>query len=404
MGDYQAPNTLPALFAEYVALRHAERTFAVASVVHVDGSAFRREGARMLVVPAPDTDFSSVTDDPITWGGVPRPRRFGTISGGCLEGEVSYHALNAVRTEQARIITLVSHLGGDDRTAFEVGCGGSVQVLVQPVLPTRPGPLDAAAAAGRRTGVLAVVTRAGGGSPYAPSLVGTGVYVDEAGRVERTIGCEAICSWLTEQALAALADGKGRTVRSRESKYPSLGIEARIDVLRPPIHLVVCGTGPDARALVRQARLLGWETTVVGAEAAPDILRAIPEGDHALAANNGAALRQGLHFDARTAVVVMTHNFDRDCGFVAALTVAPVPYLGLLGSRRRTGRLVSTLTEAGVRLRSGRLRSPVGLDIGAETPEEIALATCAEIVAHFRRDHSSDPSLSSSRSVSQLAV
>ena len=401
MIDHPAPNTLRALFAEYVALRDAERAFAVASVVHVEGSAFRREGARMLVVPSPDADFAAVTDDPLTWVGVPRPRRVGAISGGCLEGEVSHHALDAVRTGRSRTITLVSRLGDADRVAFEVGCGGSIDILVQPVLPGRPGPLDTAAVAGRNTGALAVVIRA---PDSGADLVGANVYVDESGRVDGTDAPLHLRSWLMEHARAALVDDEGRTVRSCESENLPLGIEARIDVLRPPIHLIVCGIGPDARALVRQARLLGWETTVVGTGAAPDTRRAIPEGDHALVANDGTILCQRMHFDVRTAAVVMTHNFERDCSFVAALIRSPVPYLGLLGSLRRTGQLVSALTETGTRLAPCRLRSPVGLDIGAETPEEIALATCAEIVAHFRRDRSSGPPRSGSRSLSQPAT
>ena len=416
-----APNSLRALLADYAALRGAGRAFAVASVVGVEGSAFRREGARLLVVPDPATDFSGVTDEPHTWGRVPRPETRGSISGGCLEGEVAWHALDAVRTGRARLVPLTSRLGDDDRAAFGLGCGGTVRVLVQPVVPGSPGPLDAvgSALAARRSGVLAVVT---GGAGEGAGLVGRHRWVEAGGAGLDAPPANAAIASL--RAALAVPLSKGDSFSSRErSDLPESGgsapehptppqlpaldraahdalaageggavrvplgagwIDVRLDVLRPPVQVVVFGTGPDARALVRQAALLGWETAAVGASSAPEVAAAVPDADRALALPEADRAPDALALDGRTAAVVMTHRFERDRALVAALARSPAPFLGLLGSRRRTARLLADLAGAGVAVAPGRLRSPVGLDLGADTPEEIALAVCAEALAHFR--------------------
>lgn len=387
MTEHLAPNSLRALLDAYAALRDAEHAFAVASIIRVEGSAFRREGARMLVVPAPHTDFAAVTAEPHTWVDVPPPTLVGALSGGCIESEISFHALDAIRTGRARTFAIDSRLGADDRMSFGAGCGGRVHVLVQPVVPGTPGLLDAVAEAvrERRTGALALIT-ASSETVGAGCTVGDHVFVDEAKRTTGTVRDTSLTTWLKAQAFDALDRGRGTYVRSADEATYAFGVEASIDLVRPPVHLVVCGTGADARALVHQARVLGWETTVVGMGSGTEVALAIPEADHALTVHGGANLPRRLRFDARTAVVVMTHNFDRDRTLVSTLAPVPLPYLGLLGSHRRTGRLVDDLAEAGIDLSPERLRSPVGLDLGAETPEEIALATCAEILALLSRD------------------
>lgn len=372
-----APNSLRALLCDYADLRAAGRPFAVASVVGVEGSAFRKEGARLLAVPAPGTDFAGVTDEPHTWGRVARAETRGSISGGCFEGEVAFHALDAVRTGRARVVALTSALGDADRAAFGIGCGGTVHVLVQPVSPGDVGPLDAlvTAARSRQSGALAVVTKGPAGR------VGEHLFVSVDGNATGTLRGDEFRSRVARETLDALAEGVGRAVSVPTASGDALSV--RVDVVRPPLHLAVFGTGLDARALVRQAALLGWETSAVGASSVPEVARAVPEADHPLAAGDG--LPDRLTLDDRTAAVVMTHNFARDRDLVAALARSRAAFLGLLGSRRRTARLVADLAEAGVDLPEDRLRSPVGLDIGSETPEEIALATCAEVLGLLRR-------------------
>ncbi len=368
---HAAPNSLRALLSEYTALRDDGRSFAVASVVRVEGSAFRREGARLLVVPIPDTDLASIADDSHAWEQVSRPHTLGSISGGCLEGEVAWQTLDAIRSGQAWTVALTSRLGDDDRAAFGFGCGGTVTVLVQPVRPDDVGPLDAVARAldDRRTGALAVVV---GGSD---AHVGQHLFVHADGWAEGNVEDAELRDALVSQAVDALSNGAGR-----DAVVCSGAVEARIDVIRPPLSVVVFGTGPDARALVRQATLLGWETKAVGAGSTQQIAAAIPEADHAVVVSN---LSDASNLaDDRTAAVVMTHNFERDRALVATLADSAAPYLGLLGSRRRTARLVADLADQGVALPTGRLHFPVGLDLGSETPEEIALATCAEILSH----------------------
>ena len=344
-----APNSLRALLSAYTSLRASGRAFAVASVVGVAGSAFRREGARMLVVPEPD-------GRPATG----RPATVGALSGGCLEAEVAACAAEAVRTGRAETLAFTSHLGDADRAAFGLGCGGTVRVLVQPVFPGDVcGPLDALAdaVAARRPGVLAVVTDGAG--------VGQHRFVCGDGTSGGTLAASDV---LGAAVRSVAASGAGRAVRAGDA-------EVRLDAAEPAVRLVAFGTGPDARALVRQGALLGWSTAAVGVSSGPEVAAAVPEADDALADDSEAV--RGL--DARTAAVVMTHGFARDRALVAALAESGAGYVGLLGSRHRTERLLD-----GLALAPGRLHAPVGLDVGAETPEEIALAACAEILACLR--------------------
>ena len=373
-----APNSLRALLGAYLALRGAERAFAVASIVRVEGSAFRREGARLLVVPSASTDFSAFTSEPHTWGGVPRPETLGSISGGCLEAEVAAHALDVLRTGQSRVVALASRLGRADRAGFGLGCGGTVHVLIQPVLPGREGPLDAVVRAlqKRRVGALASVIRGSARS------VGGHLFVEPDGRGLGSLEGDALRAQVTRETLERIEARVGGEVRVRTADGEDLDI--RIDVVLPSLHLVVCGTGPDARAMVRQGATLGWETTAVGASSVPEVAADVPEADHPVVVTDGLHLLHRVCLDAWTAAVVMTHNFERDRALVGALVASPTPFVGLLGSRRRTAALLAELEGSGEGPEPGRLHSPVGLDLGAETPEEIALATCAQILACLR--------------------
>lgn len=372
----RAPNSLRALLDAYARLREAGRRFAVASVVRVEGSAFRREGARLLVVPEAGTDFGAFTSEPHTWAGVPRPETVGCLSGGCLEGEVAYHALDVLRTGQARVVSLTSRLGDGDRLGYGLGCGGTVSVLIQPVAPGQAGPLDAVAEAvqERRLGALASVIEGAG--------VGRHLFVGRNGRCAGDIEAATLRAQVVREALALIEAGEGAEIHVCMADGQRRAL--RLDVIVPPLRLIVCGTGPDARALVRQAALLGWRTVAVGASSVPEVAAAVPEADAPLVAASGSDLLRRLRLDARTAAVVMTHTFERDGDLVAALAGSAVPYVGLLGSRRRTATLLEGLRVSGREVAPGRLHAPVGLDLGAETPEEIALAACAQILDHAR--------------------
>ncbi|XXT20057.1 XdhC family protein [Sorangium sp. So ce429] len=161
------------------------------------------------------------------------------------------------------------------------------------------------------------------------------------------------------------------------------GAHARVDVflevVRPPRSLVVFGGGHDAVPLVRLAKELGWHVTVADARAHHARRERFPAADEVVVTDRASPLA-GLAIPPEAACVIMTHSVEQDRALLRALSTVPVAYLGLLGPRRRAERL---LAESGTRTfacASG-LHSPIGLDLGGETPEEIALAILAEAQA-----------------------
>jgi xanthine/CO dehydrogenase XdhC/CoxF family maturation factor len=159
------------------------------------------------------------------------------------------------------------------------------------------------------------------------------------------------------------------------------------EVIEPPVPVVIFGAGHDALPLAHFAKALGWQVTVVDGRAAtrPETLRArFGDAADALIVCRPEAAPTRVPLDERTAVVVMTHNYQDDCTLVGALLPSPVPYLGVLGPRTRTERILAHLHATGAKwtaAQAERLRAPVGLDIGADNADEIALSVIAEIRA-----------------------
>jgi xanthine/CO dehydrogenase XdhC/CoxF family maturation factor len=159
--------------------------------------------------------------------------------------------------------------------------------------------------------------------------------------------------------------------------------EVFIEALRPPVPLVIFGGGHDAVPLARLAKQLGWHVTVVDGRPGHASAVNFPMAD-ALIPARPDAFAERVNLDSRTAAVVMNHNYLDDLAVLRALRAAPLAYLGLLGPKARTERLLADLAAEGLPMPESlvaNLYGPVGLDIGADNPEEIALAIAAEITA-----------------------
>jgi xanthine dehydrogenase accessory factor len=166
------------------------------------------------------------------------------------------------------------------------------------------------------------------------------------------------------------------------------GILAFVEVLDPPLRLVVCGAGHDAIPLVRAASVLGWNVSVVDDRPALLNRDRFPEAKAFVAVEEPAEAAKAAGVDERTFVVVMTHNFLRDKAYIRSLLGSPAAYVGMLGPAARSERLLMELRDEGVEVGDearGRIHGPAGLDLGGEGPEEIAQAILAEIVAVKRR-------------------
>ncbi|SCD43318.1 xanthine dehydrogenase accessory factor [Streptomyces sp. TverLS-915] len=336
------------------------RAFAVASVVAVTGSAPRPPGAALAVDAAGEAA--------------------GSVSGGCVEGAV-YELCRAALAEDR---PLAERFGYSDEDAFAIGltCGGVIDVLVVPV---RPG-----SAAARLYGdVLAAVAD---GAPRAlarvvegpPALLGRPLVMDGSGTVRGGCGGPPeLDRSAAAEAAALLALGRTGTVTigadgSRCGRPVTLLVESSV----PPPRMIVFGAIDYAAALARAGSFLGYHVTVCDARPVFATRARFPDADELVVAWPHTYLDR-TPTDARTVLCVLTHDAKFDVPLLARALRLPVAYVGAMGSRRthedRLRRLrAEGLTEAEL----ARLRSPIGLDLGARTPEETALSIAAEIVAH----------------------
>ncbi len=319
--------------------RAAGEEVCLATVVAVEGSSYRRPGARML----------------ITSGG----QRAGTISGGCLEAEVIKKAWWL--TAQGPSLQRYSSFFDDDGDMpYGLGCGGAIVVLLERGSAIERV-LEALERSVRERATSVIV------SSLDPTHPGTELIVNEAGEPLwlRESGAE-----LHTLAAAALAS---RTSQRRGHFFAEL--------VEPPPALFVFGAGDDAQPLVAFAAQLGWHIAVADGRAHLARPERFPQ-----AARVGS-LRELLAAPGpHDAAVVMTHSYEQDCQILRALLPRPLGYLGILGPRRRTLHLIDALApelalppEACME----RLHSPVGLDIGAHSPATIALSIAAELQAVF---------------------
>jgi xanthine dehydrogenase accessory factor len=346
-----------------LAAEEAERngeTAMLATVVQVEGSAYRRPGAHML----------------ITKGGW----RAGSISGGCLESDLVERAWQLTETESPALVTYNTTDETDVITGIGVGCRGTIRVLVERLTPGRtldPVAFYQACHRGRRAGVLATVFRVEGS---VRTRIGARLLLHHDGHPMGDIRDADLAAMVEQDARGALAGGRSLSVAY---PLPSGAAGVCLEVIRPPLPLVIFGAGHDAIPVVRFAKEMGWHVTVVDARPAYAMPERFPSADAVVLAPP-ERMQERVHLDQDTAVLVMTHNYLQDRKLLERLLPSPARYIGLLGPRDRTDQLLAELKGDGwiyTRNQLDRLYAPVGLDIGAEGPEGIALAILAEIQA-----------------------
>ena len=275
------------------------------------------------------------------------------------------------RTQGGESVVLQYDSRADDETAFSfgLGCNGLVELLLERLEASGPNVLDflERGQTERVAVALATVVVTGTGQ----ERVGARVMRDARGRTESTVRDEALRALLLEDLDEALASGRSG-YRSREAAGGV--VEVAIEVVQPPVPLVLYGTGFDVHPVVELARNVGWHVTVVASRPTSNLPARFPR------ANAWTA----PVLDARTLAVLMTHNFHEDEALLTRLLSSPVRFIGVLGPRRRTERLLEALGKQGVRPTAeqlSRLYGPMGLDIGAEGPDEIALSIVSELRA-----------------------
>ncbi|MFJ6698069.1 XdhC family protein [Streptomyces sp. NPDC091272] len=331
------------------------REFAVATVVGVSGSAPRGPGAALAVDGA--------------------GAAIGSVSGGCVEGAV--YELCRQALDDGR--TVVERFGYSTDDAFAVGltCGGTVEVLVTPVrADARARPVITAFAAGGPAALVRVVR-----GPA--ELMGAALLVRGDGSYQGSLGGGAPLDLLArEEAGAALELGRTGSVEvsADGSRCPG-GLTLIVECRVPPPRMIVFGAVDFAAALVRVGKFLGFHVTVCDARPVFATKARFPDADEVVVEWPHHYLRRTAT-DGRTVLCVLTHDAKFDVPLLADALRLPVGYVGAMGSRRTHAERLDRLREAGVgEGELARLRSPIGLDLGARTPEETALSIAAEIVA-----------------------
>jgi len=338
----------------------ANESLVLATVVRVTGSSYGGVGARMLV----HSDGSTV----------------GLVSGGCLESDLAEHARRVHATGHAEIVTYDTREDDDAPWGLGLGCNGLIEVLLEPIPPHRGRDVAALidrALAGDEPAVIATVMRTTGAAAGAPEVGAHALLNDR--------GVEPIGDWGTGSALAgaeqhldeALAAGRRGIVREIGA------VEVAFEVVMPAVRLLVCGTGPDAAPVARFASELGWDVTVVDHRPLTGPHAARFPGARVVECAEALRLAEVLPLGPRIAAVVMSHSFPRDRDYVQALLAASAGYVGVLGPRARTERILAELATLGVahQVAGDRFFAPVGMDIGGEGPDAIALSIIAQISA-----------------------
>jgi xanthine dehydrogenase accessory factor len=320
----------------------AQEARVLATVVATAGSTYRKPGARMLLM----ADGSYI----------------GLLSGGCLESDLQIHAAEVLSSGVSRAVEYDTRGPDDLLFGLGAGCEGTMRVLLEPA-----GPGSSAALA----------LEAAGRAAHAGEAT-TLVMVHES--VDLNIGTyhagTSLPSALITDDSHALADGASRGV---DRGTGAQRMRAFVQYLPPPPHLLICGATPDAQPVASTARALGWRVSVIDHRPAYAVAARFPGAEVHLA--KPKALRNEVDLARCHAAVVMSHHLKSDETYLRELAEAGKPaYVGLLGPKARRSRLASELGPVMEKLTS-RIRGPVGLDIGAVTPEGIALSIIGQIHA-----------------------
>jgi xanthine dehydrogenase accessory factor len=328
--------------------REQGEEIALATLVRVRGSAPRLPGARLCVTRS--------------------GRMAGSVSGGCVENDVYERAMQVLDSGQP----VVASYGIADEMGFAVGlsCGGTIDVLIEPFVEEDVWNSIRQAVEQQRPATVAIAL-----AP--PALIGRKLaLLDDGG----TLG--AIDASLDEQVIAA-ARAAWRQGATQVLSLPWQGEEASvfIEVIPPPLRLFIVGATQIAIALCRMAKGLGFWVSIIDARGTYATRERFPEADAILLAEPGEVLgRAGL--DAYSHVVILTHDPKFDIPALARALRSETGYIGVMGSRGTHGRRAVLLEQDGFTAADlSRIRAPIGLDIGAHSPEEIALAILAEMVA-----------------------
>jgi xanthine dehydrogenase accessory factor len=342
---------------------------ALATVVKVKGSTYRKPGARMLMI----------SDNPIV----------GSISGGCLESDVFEQAQQVIDSGEPLLVNYDTTSDEDISWGLGLGCKGMVHVLIEPLETLQPTLVHVGEQElnpivfikecfrRRRVGMLATVFGIEG---QVQAKLANHLMLHSDNTVITDIQDKELVTGILNDAAAVLNNSKSKV---KVYSLSTGSAEVLLEAIAPPVPLLIFGAGSDVVPVVSLAKALGWHVTVVDTRSNNATSDGFPLANNFI---NCRAEKVGdrLPFDSHTVAVVMTHNYLHDLELLKTFLPSHLQYLGLLGPKRRTEQLLQELSAQGITTTDAQLQqlyAPIGLDIGGDTPEAIALAIISEIQA-----------------------
>lgn len=319
----------------------------LATVVALEGSGYRRPGARMLI----DAEGKSI----------------GTVSGGCLEADVLERARKVLETNEPIVITYDTTKDENSVFGLGMGCRGVIRILLESI--TKTGDFFSYATDCLNSGVpFAIATLIKSTRPELK--IGSRLFFKKTG-----VGLNNFSEEITKQILSSVR----RAFAEQKSILEFFDVgEVFIEFIKPPLSLLLFGAGFDAIPLADFAKSLGWSVTIIDHRAGWANAERFPDADEIIV-SRAFDLDEKLFQDENSVAVVMTHNYDRDREILPRLLNSNFRYVGALGPKKRAERILDEIDEKFTEEQLNKLHAPIGLDIGADTPEEIALAIIAEI-------------------------
>ena len=349
------------LFERERSLRHP---MVLATVVRTDGSTYTKPGAHLLL--ASDGEYA------------------GLLSGGCFEADLAEHGRAVLATGNAKLVRYDIRDSNDPIFGLGSGCEGAMDVLLQRL--DAPGgwqPMTRLAAAWRAQRTAALLLIVSSTDPEWPP--GAAIFADDGESFGANAGRGAALA-----SLRALAKRLSQERSTHMLPQAVPGIDVLALVQPRPVQILLLGAGPDAQPVAQLAAFLGWRVTVIDhrshyarLERFPDAALVLDGGPPALTrllATPASRAIARARVPAWEAAIIMSHHMSTDFGYLQAIARSDIPYVGLLGPHARSQRLLTDLGADASRLGT-RLRAPIGLDLGALTPEAIALSIVAEIHA-----------------------
>lgn len=331
---------------------------ALATVVLVEGSAYRRAGARMLI-----TEDGQLT---------------GAISGGCLEGDALRKARLVILQQQPMLVTYDTTDDDDAKLGVGLGCNGIIHILIEPITPQANNLINLLKAVVNNRVPAVLVTLFSVDNRKAPQP-GTCLCLTEGNQLINGIEDAPYFDTLLSDAGRVLKDR-----RSVNNAYTDgIVYTGFIEYIKPVISLVIIGAGNDAIPLTNLAAVLGWDVTVIDGRNNYALPERFPSAKKVIVARPEQVMGY-LELNEQTAFVLMTHNYIYELNLLKELLPLNLPYIGILGPKKKLERMLAELEDTGTKITAeqlGKIYGPVGLDIGSEGAEEIALSIVAEVKA-----------------------